>query len=69
MPIEYKIDVLKELKAAGYSTTRLRKDRIMGEQTIQKLREGKLVSWLNIERICRILNCNVGDVVTFERRV
>jgi 4-hydroxy-tetrahydrodipicolinate reductase len=39
MAIVYKIDVLKALKEAGYNTSRLRKDKIMGEATIQKIRE------------------------------
>ena len=39
MAIVYKIDVLKELKEKGYNTTRLRKDKLLGEATIQKIRE------------------------------
>ena len=63
MAIVYKIDVLKALKEAGYSTTRLRKDKIMGEATIQKIRENQIASWATIDTICSLLNCDVGDVV------
>ena len=63
MAIVYKIDVLKELKEKGYNTSRLRKDKLMGEATIQKIRENQLVSWANLDTICTLLNCNVGDVV------
>ena len=63
MAIVYKIDVLKELKEKGYSTARLRKDKLMGEATIQKIRENQLVSWANIDTICTLLECDVGDVV------
>lgn len=63
MAIVYKIDVLKELKDAGYNTYRLRKDKIMGEATIQKIRENQLASWATIDTICELLNCDVGDVV------
>jgi putative transcriptional regulator len=63
MAIVYKIDVLKALKEAGYSTARLRKDKIMGEATIQKIRENQLASWATIDTICTLLNCNVGDIV------
>ena len=45
MNIRYKIDILARLKEYGYSTYKLRKERVMGEATIQLLREGKLVSW------------------------
>jgi putative transcriptional regulator len=63
MAIVYKIDVLKALKEKGYNTSRLRKDKLMGEATIQKIRENQLVSWANIDTICTLLECGVGDVV------
>ena len=63
MAIVYKIDVLKALKEAGYNTSRLRKDKIMGEATIQKIRENQIASWATIDTICTLLNCDVGDVV------
>ena len=43
--IKYKIDVLRALKNTGFTTYRLRKDKILGEATIQKLRGFELVSW------------------------
>ena len=63
MAIVYKIDILKALKEKGYNTSRLRKDKIMGEATIQKIRENQLVSWANLDTICTLLECDVGDVV------
>lgn len=67
MAITYKIDVLKELKEKGYNTNRLRKEKLMGEATIQKIRENQLVSWANIDTICALLDCNVGDVVEYQK--
>ena len=63
MAINYKIDVLASLKDKGYNTTKLRKDKLLGESTIQQLRERKLVSWNNIDKICALLNCQVGDIL------
>lgn len=63
MPITYKINVLGELKKVGYNTNRLRKDKIMGEATIQKLRNREQVSWKNIDIICNLLNCQPGDIM------
>ena len=45
MPIKYKIDVIAALKEAGYNTTRIRKEKIMGEAMLQKIRSGQMVSW------------------------
>ncbi len=65
MPIEYKIDILSELKAAGYSTYRLRKEKLLGEATMQKIRRSELVSWENIATICRLLQCQPGDIIEY----
>ena len=52
MPIRYTKEILPLLKAAGYNTTRLRRERILSESTIQALRDGKVVSTDNLSRIC-----------------
>ena len=61
--IQYKFDVLERLKASGYTTYKLRKEKIMGEATIQQLREGQLVSWANMDTICGLLNCQPGELL------
>ena len=63
MAIVYKTDILTALKEKGYNTNRLRKEKLLAESTIQQLRENKLVSWTNIDRICRLLDCQVGDIL------
>lgn len=65
MPISYKIDILDALKKSGYTTYRLRNEKIMGERVIQQLRKQEMVSWKTIETICCILNCQPGDLVEF----
>jgi len=65
MAIGYKIDILAALKDAGYNTGRIRRDRIMGEATLQKLRNGELVSWATLDKICSILDCQPGDLLCF----
>ena len=65
MPIVYKANILDELKKAGYSSTRIRSERLMGQATLQQLRHGELVSWKNIEVICKLLNCQPGDILEY----
>lgn len=60
MSIGYRINILAYLKEKGYTTTRLRKEKLLAESTIQQLRENKLVSWKNIDRICELLECDIG---------
>ena len=61
--IKYKMDVLAALKSAGYSTYRIRKEKLLHEMTLQRLRAGELVSWSVLDDICRLLNVQPGDVI------
>ena len=63
MPMRYKVDLLAVLKEAGYNTNRIRKEKIMGEAMLQKIRSGQMVSWATLETICELLNCQPGDFV------
>lgn len=63
MKLCYKIDVLSVLKSKGYSTYRLRKDKIFGEAVIQKFRKGGGVGWYNIEILCNLLSCQPSDII------
>ncbi|MCR1906069.1 helix-turn-helix domain-containing protein [Intestinimonas butyriciproducens] len=65
MPIKYKVDVIAALKEEGYNTTRIRKDKIMGEAMLQKIRSGQMVSWATLETICELLNCQPGDLLEY----
>jgi len=60
-----KLDVLARLKEAGYSTYRIRANKIMGEDVVQKLRHGDVVSIDKIDLICRLLNCQPGDIMEY----
>ena len=64
MAIQYKVDVLAALSAAGYSSYRLRKDKLMGEATRTKIRAGGLPSWHELDTICTLLNCQPGDLIS-----
>lgn len=65
MPIKYKIDVLAALKAAGYSTYKLRKEKILAESTLQQFRNGDIVSNENLSRVCELLRCQPGDILAY----
>lgn len=65
MPVEYKIDVLKALKEAGYTSTRIRKEKIIGEATMQRLRHKQSVSFEVLAKLCKLLNCNIGDILIY----
>ena len=37
----------------------------MGEAMLQKLRQRELVSWATVEKLCELLNCQVGDLIEY----
>lgn len=67
MSIKYKVDVLKLLKEKGYNTTRIRKEHIMGELMLQKIRKGQMMSWNTLDIVCNILDCQPGDLLEYKR--
>lgn len=62
---KYKIDVLEALKGAGYSTYRLRADKLIGCQAITDIKAGKVVGIIALETICRLLDCQPGDIIEY----
>jgi len=65
MAIRYKIDIMKALKDAGYSSTRIREEKLIGQSYLQQIRHQELVSWKTIDTLCGLLNCQVGDIVEY----
>ena len=56
MAIQYKADVLALLKAAGYPSTRIRAEKLLGQSYVQQLRKGELISWAALNTVCRLLD-------------
>lgn len=65
MPMQYKVDVLALLKESGYNTNRIRKEKIMGESMLQKIRSGQMMSWATLETICALLDKQPGDLIEY----
>jgi putative transcriptional regulator len=65
MAIRYKVDVLAELKKKGYSSTKIREEKLIGQSYLQQLRHQELVSWKTMDTICGLLDCQVGDLVEY----
>ena len=60
----YKINVQEKLKEAGYSTYRIRAEKILSEGTMQRLRTGSTaISVESLGILCNILQCQPGDIL------
>lgn len=65
MPLQFKMDVISALKEKGYTTYRIRSEKLLSESTLQKLRTGTGISWESIETLCRLLGCQPGDIIEY----
>lgn len=65
MAVRYKIDVMAALRARGYPTTRIREEKLIGQSYLQQIRHGELVSWKTIDTLCKLLDCQPGDLVEY----
>ena len=65
--IRYKngIDVLAMLKEKGFTSYTMRRDNIIGQSRIQRLRKGELPSWSELSFICSVLGCQPGDLIEY----
>lgn len=64
--IKYKIDIMNALKKAGYTSYRLRKEKVFGEATIQKFRNGEYINFDNLDKLCELLQCQPADIIEYK---
>ena len=67
MSFQYKVNVMDKLKEKGYSSTRLRKEKLLGESYMSQLRRGDMVSWAALDTICTLLDCQPGDLLCHKK--
>ena len=61
--IEYKIDVMKALAERGYTANKMRREKILSESTMQRLREKKDINTTSLNTICILLRCQPSEVL------
>lgn len=65
MPIKYKIDIIEALKEKGYTSYRIRVEKIIGERQMQQIRNGEIVSVACLTKLCELLDCQPGDILEY----
>lgn len=63
--IKYKINIMDSLKNSGYSSYKLRKEKIFGEATMTKFRNKEHINFDNLNILCRLLDCQPGDILEY----
>ncbi len=63
--IRFKIDVIEALKNKGYTTTKIRNEKIIPEGTLTRIRknDGAPVSTATLNVICNILKKQPGQII------
>lgn len=64
MPIEYS-KLFELMKIKGITTYRIRKENIISQSALQSLKDGKSVTIDTIEKLCRVLDCQPGDILEY----
>lgn len=65
MPIKYRINIIDALRRAGYSTYTIQRQKLIGNATMQKIRSGEIVNAANLDKLCKLLNCQPGDILEY----
>ena len=62
--IIYKNGILSELKKKGYTTARIRQEKLMAERQLQYIRNNN-VTIATLNRLCQLLDCQPGELLEY----
>lgn len=65
MSVRYKAGLIDALKQKGYSTYRIRKEGIIGEQTLQVIRSQGTIPYKTLDKLCALLGCKIEDIIEY----
>ena len=64
--LKYKIDIIEALKMKGYTSYKIRKEKLIGESQLQKIRSGEIaLSKETLNTLCMLLDCQPGDLLEY----
>lgn len=64
MPFKYD-RMFALFKAKGISTYKIRKDNLISQSSLTKMKNGGDVDTKTLEKVCAILNCQPGDIMEY----
>lgn len=59
------VNVIAMLANAGYNTGEIRRQKLIGENALQKIRDGKLPSWNELNKLCNLLHVHPVDLLEY----
>ncbi|MCM1023866.1 MAG: helix-turn-helix transcriptional regulator [Prevotella sp.] len=64
MPIVYD-KLLKLMKQRGITSYTIRQNNIIGQATLQKIKNGGDIDTRTIAKLCKLLDCQPGDILEY----
>lgn len=64
MPIKYD-KLIALLKEKGYTSYRIRQEKVVGQATWQKIQNGGDIDTRTIAKLCKVLECQPGDIMEY----
>nr|DAV54226.1 MAG TPA: Cro/C1-type HTH DNA-binding domain protein [Caudoviricetes sp.] len=61
-------DILQKLKDAGYNTTRLRREKLLPQSTITRLRNNDPITTETLGVICHLTGLPVEDLIEYQEK-
>lgn len=58
-------DILDMLSKSGWSAYRLRKEKVLSESTITRLRNNAPINTTTIDKLCELCGCQPGDLMHY----
>ena len=65
--IVYSKNIIEELSKKGYTTYRIKQEKIFNQTQLQQLRDNKLLTQDNLNKLCKLLECQPGDILEYRK--
>ncbi len=65
MSIKYD-KLLKLMEEKGVTSYTIKKDNVIGQATFKKIKEGGDIDTRTIDKLCKLLSCQPGDILTYQ---
>lgn len=60
------LDILEKLAAKGWTSYRLRRENVLPESVLTRIRRGQSITTETVDKICGLLDCQPGDILKRE---
>lgn len=64
---KFKTDIIELLKEKGYNTTKIRREKLIGEKTMLDMKAGIVPGIKTLDTLCRILDVQPGDIIEYAK--